>query len=161
MFQWINSRDLVLHSAPFKPISEAQHRTWFKQVQERNDTFIFGIRLRDPDRLIGYCQLHAIDSVHRNAELQIRLGATGEWGKGYGTQATVQLLRFAFVDRNLHRVYLNVLATNKAAIRIYEKAGFVREGQLRQAAHINGEYVDVVLMAVLRGDYLARHARSA
>lgn len=158
LFHWVNERDLVLHSAPFKPISEAQHRAWFRRIQRHDDASIFGIRLSNPDRLIGYCQLRAVDPVHRNAELQIRLGASDEWGKGYGTEAVAKLLRFAFLDRNLHRVYLHVFATNKAAMRLYEKAGFVREGLMRQAAFIDGEYLDIVLMAALRTNFRRRLA---
>jgi RimJ/RimL family protein N-acetyltransferase len=149
MFQWINDRDLVLRSAPFKPVSEARHRAWFEQVQRRDDVAIFGIRLHDSDKLIGYCQLRGIDPVHRSAELQIRLGAKGEWGKGYGTEAVTQLLRFAFKDRNLNRVYLHVLSSNAPAIRIYRKAGFRNEGLMKAAAFIDGRFVDVLLMALL------------
>jgi RimJ/RimL family protein N-acetyltransferase len=118
-------------------------------VQQRHDAYIFGIRLCETDRLVGYCQLHSVDSVHRSAELQIRLGGTEVWGKGYGTEAVSQLLHFAFKDRNLHRVYLHVILSNAAAIRIYEKAGFVREGMMKQAAFIAGRYVDVLLMAAI------------
>lgn len=149
MFQWINHRDLVLRSAPFKPISEAQHRAWFEQVQRRDDVAIFAIRLLDGDRLIGYCQLRAIDTVHRTAELQIRLGAADEWGKGYGTDAVERLLKFAFRDKNLHRVYLHVLSHNAAAVRIYRKTGFRKEGVMKDAAFIDGRHVDVLMMAIL------------
>jgi len=152
MFQWINDRELVLHSAPFKPVSETQHRAWFKQVQQREDVAIFGIRLRGSDRLIGYCQLREIDPVHRSAELQIRLGAKDAWGKGYGTDAVNRLLGFAFKDKNLHRVYLHVLSSNTAAVRIYRKAGFTREALMKEAAYIDGRYVDVLLIAALNPD---------
>jgi len=159
MFRWINDRDLVLHSAPFRPISEAQHRAWFRRLQRRDDVFVFGIRLGDSDRLIGYCQLREVDPVHRSAELQIRIGARDQWGRGYGTEAVAELLRFAFLDRNLHRVYLHVLCTNRAAMRIYAKTGFVREGIMRQAAYIGGKFVNVALMAVLAEEFRSRRAR--
>ena len=68
-------------------------------------------------------------------------------------EAVRLLLDFAFRDLNLHRVYLHVFDTNAAAIRIYEKVGFVREGVLRQAAHIDGRYVDVMVMSILREEY--------
>jgi len=87
------------------------------------------------------------------AELQIRIGDAADRGRGVGSEAVGLLLRFAFDDLNLQRVQLHVFADNAAAIRVYEKAGFVREGVLRQAAHIGGKYVDVVLMGILREDY--------
>lgn len=154
MFDWINDREQVLFNAPYKPISEGQHERWFEAIQQRNDVVIFGIRLLDTDKLIGSCQLHGLNWVHRSAELQIRIGEVSARRQGYGTQAVRLLLDFAFKDLNLHRVYLHVFSTNAAAIRVYEKVGFVREGLLRQAAHIDGEYIDVQVMGILREEYV-------
>jgi len=150
---WINEREQVLFNAPYKPVHEGQHKAWFESIQNCKDMVIFGIRLLENNKLIGSCQLHSIDHVHRSAELQIRLGEVAERDHGYGTEATQLLLDFAFKDLNLNRVYLHVFATNAAAIRTYEKVGFMREGLLRQAAYIDSCYVDVVIMGVLREDY--------
>jgi RimJ/RimL family protein N-acetyltransferase len=153
LMSWINDREQVLFNAPYKPVHESQHKAWFESIQQRNDIVIFGIRLLRDNQLIGSCQLHSIDHVHRSAELQIRIGDTLQRGQGYGVEAVRLLLDFAFKDLNLHRVYLHVFSSNTAAIRVYEKVGFVREGLLRKAAHINGEYVDVVVMGILREEY--------
>ncbi len=155
MFEWINDREQVLFNAPYKPVHAGQHQAWFDAMQQRNDMVIFGIRLVETGRLIGSCQLLNIHSVHRSAELQIRLGDVAERGHGYGTEATRLLLDFAFGDLNLHRVHLHVLSSNLAAIRMYEKVGFVSEGVLRAAAHIDGHYVDVIAMGILRERYVA------
>jgi RimJ/RimL family protein N-acetyltransferase len=40
-----------------------------------------------------------------------------------------------------------VLSTNAPAIRLYHRAGFVREGTLTDEFLIDGRYVDDVLMA--------------
>lgn len=156
MFGWINDRDDVLSNAPYKPISESDHQDWFESVRQRTDTVLFGIRLLETSKLIGSCQLHSISEIHRSSELQIRLGDASERGKGLGTEAVKLLLSFAFNDLNLHRVYLHVFNTNTAAIRSYEKAGFVREGVLRQAAHINGDYLDVFVMGILREEHAGK-----
>ncbi len=153
MLNWINDREQVLLNGSYKPVSEKQHREWFEAVQQRSDIFIFGIRLLETDNLIGSCQLHSISSIHRNAELQIRLGEVSSRGQGYGTEAVELLLDFGFRDLNLHRIYLHVFSHNAAAIRVYEKSGFVREGLLRQTAYIDGEYRDVILMGIIREEY--------
>jgi RimJ/RimL family protein N-acetyltransferase len=41
-----------------------------------------------------------------------------------------------------------------AALRSYEKAGFVVEGRLREHAWVRGHYEDIVLMAILRSEYV-------
>jgi RimJ/RimL family protein N-acetyltransferase len=155
MRQWINDRDQVIFNASYKPVNESQHQAWFEAIQQRSDTVIFGIRLITDDRLIGTCQLHGISCVHRGAELQIRLTADDR-GKGYGSEAVQLLLQFGFRDLNLNRVYLQVFETNSRAIAVYEKVGFVREGTLRQAAYVNGEYCGVIVMGILREDYERR-----
>ena len=152
LFRWINDRDEVLHSAAYQPVHEASHVEWFDRIRQRKDLVIFGIRTAK-DELIGSCQLHSINTVHRNAELQIRIGEKSARGHGYGAQATRQLVEFGFRDLNLHRIYLHVFASNEAALRTYESVGFKREGVLRQAAHIGGAYVDVVVMGILRGEH--------
>jgi diamine N-acetyltransferase len=154
LFEWINDRQQVILNAPYKPVHAGQHQAWFDAIQERIDVVIFGIRLTEAGRLIGSCQLHNIHPVHRSAELQIRLGVVAERGHGYGTEATRLLLDFAFKDLNLQRVYLHVLTTNQIAIRMYQKVGFVREGVLRSAAHIDGRYLDLLMMGILRDEYI-------
>ena len=153
IFEWINDRETVLYNSPYKPISEIQHKTWFENIQNRNDIFIFGIYEIKTDKIIGTCQLHSINWIHRNAELQIRLGNKGNRGKGYGSEAVRLLLDFAFRDLNLYRIYLHVFQTNTNAIHVYEKVGFKKEGLLRKAAHIDGKYVDVIFMGILREEY--------
>jgi RimJ/RimL family protein N-acetyltransferase len=156
MLGWVNDRRQVLFNAPYRPVTEAEHAEWFGEIQRRKDTVIFGIRLWDTGKLIGSCQLHSISSVHRGAELQIRLGDEGERRKGYGSEALQLLLDFAFGDLNLNRVYLHVFSTNEAALRVYEEVGFVREGTLRRAVYIDGKYIDVVAMGILRDEYSAK-----
>jgi len=151
LFDWINDRDLVLYNAPFHPIDSTSHREWFDAIRKRKDVSVFAIR--NPERLIGTCQLHTIDPIHRSAELQIRIGVEGDRGRGIGTEAVRLLLHHGFHDLNLNRVFLHVFAGNERAIRAYEKVGFKREGILRQAAHIDGRYVDVLVMGVVRDGF--------
>ncbi len=158
MLGWINDREQVIFNAPYKPVSLRSHQEWFESTQRRSDMYLFAIRLSETSELIGTCQLHGINMVHRSAELQIRLGNVAERGKGYGTDAVQLLLEFAFKDLNMHRVFLHVFSSNSTAIRAYEKAGFKREGILRAAAYINGEYVDVLVMGILQNEYVGREA---
>lgn len=157
LFRWINERDQVRFNGPYRPVTEREHAAWFEEIQkQRRDTVIFGIRLLSSGRLIGSCQLHSISPVHRSAELQIRIGEAKERGRGYGTEAVRLLLDFGFRDLNLHRIHLHVWATNEVALKMYERLGFVREGVLRRAAYIDGDYLDVVVMGILLEEHLSQ-----
>jgi len=102
-------------------------------------------------KAVGSASLFAFDSFARHAEAGISLVADAR-GRGIGTAAVAQLVQFAFVRRNLRRVHLQAIASNTAAIRAYENAGFVVEGRLRQHAWVRGAYEDIVLMGILRSE---------
>jgi RimJ/RimL family protein N-acetyltransferase len=156
LYGWINDRATAICNGPYRPIGEAEHRNWFAAIQQRQDVVIFGIRRRDDDALIGSCQLHSIHPVHRTAELQIRIGQVDQRSQGLGTEGVRLLLRFAFLDLNLERVHLHVFADNTAALRVYQRVGFVEEGRLRQHAYVDGQRRDVVMMGILRQEFLSR-----
>jgi RimJ/RimL family protein N-acetyltransferase len=154
LFNWVNDREQILYNSPYKPVHPAQHSSWFESIQKRNDLVIFGIRNSESNDLIGTCQLHSINNISRSAELQIRLGGVETRGKGLGTQAVQLLLNFGFKDLNLNRIYLHVFKTNIRAIHVYEKVGFLHEGVLRKAVYLDGQYEDVVVMSLLKEEFL-------
>jgi RimJ/RimL family protein N-acetyltransferase len=102
-------------------------------------------------RAVGRASLFDFDTFARHAEAGISLVAEAR-GRGIGTAAITQLVEFGFVRRNLRRIHLQAIASNTAAIRAYEKAGFVTEGRRRQHAWVRGGYEDIVLMGILRAE---------
>ena len=79
----------------------------------------------------------------------IFIGDKACWGKGYGPDAIRQLLRYAFEELNLHKVYLTHFGQNERGRRCYEKCGFVQEGVLRDHAFKGGKYHDHPIMSVI------------
>ena len=103
------------------------------------------------DGLVGTAGLWGIDTHNRRAHLGISLRPESR-GLGYGSDACRVVLRYAFVDRGLHRVQLEVLADNEAALRAYRAVGFEQDGRLRESAWVTGRFVDEVYMSVLATD---------
>jgi RimJ/RimL family protein N-acetyltransferase len=98
---------------------------------------------------VGSASLFGFDSYARHAEAGISLVPEAR-GRGVGTEAIRQLVEFGFVRLNLRRIHLQAIASNTAALRSYEKAGFVVEGRLREHAWVRGTYEDIILMGTLR-----------
>ena len=74
-----------------------------------------------------------------------------DWqGKGVGTALMQTVLDLADNWLMLVRVELDAFPDNAAAIHLYEKLGFEREGMLRKAAIRNGRYEDLVMMSRIR-----------
>ncbi len=64
-------------------------------------------------------------------------------------RATQEILRYAFEELGLHKVYLNVLEDNVRAQKLYEKCGFVYEGSAVDAVKINGMYKTLKLYGII------------
>lgn len=153
LFKWINDRKLVLFNSAYRPVHERTHREWLQGLAARQDLVAFAVRTVPGRRLIGTCQLTSISATHRSADLQIRMGDDRTRGQGLGLAAVRQLVEFGFRDLNLNRIALQVFATNGRAIKTYERAGFTIEGLLREAAFVDGEFIDVVVMSILAGEF--------
>jgi methionyl-tRNA formyltransferase/RimJ/RimL family protein N-acetyltransferase len=150
LYEWINQRELVIFNAPYHPVSEVDHESWLESMmKKRFDLVIFVIEDIASGQALGSCQLFNINWRHRSAELQIRLGDQRFQNQGLGSEAVQLLCRFGFADLNMHRIYLNVFKNNERAIGAYRKCGFVEEGVMREAAFIDGQWLDVTLMALL------------
>lgn len=150
LFRWINDPEIVKFNAPFRPVDWAAHCVWWDGLNKDDRKRSFAIRSLSDDRIIGTVQLVGIHPVHQHAEVSIRIGDQGDREKGGGTEALRLLARIGFDHLNLHRIFTYVWADNERAIRAYAKAGFEREGLLRQHVFIQGEWKDVVVMGILR-----------
>jgi diamine N-acetyltransferase len=156
--RWRQDRDLVDGlGAPARYITEEVDHAWFEDYLRRRGVDVRCAILVDGDtEPVGLVSLTGIDPVHRRGEFHLLIGRRDLHGRGLGSDAARQMLRHAFHDLNLHRVFLSVLSSNAAAIRVYEKAGFQREGLARQAAYKRGRYEDLVEMAILSREFDGR-----
>ena len=109
----------------------------------------------EDDEYLGTISLKDIDLSARNAEFAISLRKMAQ-GKGVAVSATKELLNIAFNTYNFERVYLNVLAENQRAIHLYEKCGFVYEGEFRKHLFLNGEFKSLKWYSMLREEYLIK-----
>ena len=101
---------------------------------------------------MGQCDLLLPDEKAKKAELAIVLLPQYR-GKGIGRQALELLLAFGFAHYD--RLYLKCAAPNLPARKLYEKAGFVKEGILRRDMMIGGELTDTVIYGMLKEEYEA------
>jgi UDP-4-amino-4,6-dideoxy-N-acetyl-beta-L-altrosamine N-acetyltransferase len=151
--EWLNDPEVRRFLNRQYPISLHLEQKWIEATNSDDHTLSLAIVLKENDRLIGGAGLREIDFANRHAVFGICLGDKKEWDKGHGGETLRLLLEHAFDTMNLHRVSLHVLENNKRGQRCYEKAGFVREGVLRQETFREGRYWDTVVMAILRDEW--------
>ena len=75
--------------------------------------------------------IHGIEWNNRTGLLAIGIGDANDRGRDM-EEAIHLILKYAFYELNLHRVGLDVISYNKAAIELYKKMGFQIEGCMRE-----------------------------
>lgn len=145
ILRWRNS-DSVRGNFLFRDeLTADMHEQWLARVA-RGEVAQYIIILDDND--VGTVYLRDIDREHRRAEFGIYLGEAAARGHGAGTQAARLILDIAFAQLALETVFLRVLSDNAAAIRSYEKAGFLRCDCPQGVQNNSGQ--DVVFMQIGR-----------
>lgn len=151
--QWRNDPEVMQYlTNQFRYIGLQADRNWFAYYQQHRNEAV-RLAILDEGSLVGTVQLTQIDRMNQQAEYSIMIGEKNHQSKGLGRQATRAILNHAFLDLNLHRIYLTVLPENERAIRLYESIGFQREGIYRKSLFKNGQFVDVLGMSLLRDEY--------
>lgn len=155
VYTWINDREVTQFLIARYPMSHGDEERWLAAATVENG-FANDVRLAIETRdgtHIGNCGLHRISAEDRHADLGIMIGDKSCWSNGYGTDAVMTLLRFAFHQMNLHRVSLGVFDFNDRAIACYRKCGFIEEGRERQVYFQDGQYHDIIRMSILRDEF--------
>jgi len=114
----------------------------------RNDANIVGVVTLLDGKPIGAVAFLDFDSVQRKAELRKLIGEPDMRGKGFGKEATRLWIAYGKNALGLKKIYLNTLNTNIHNIQLNEELGFKVEGILRNEVFVDGEYRDVLRMAL-------------
>jgi len=154
---WYTAGDFLrnLDTAPARPLSGEVLEQTYRNL-DRNTEFYFHVRSQEDDRLLGFVTLYNIEWTNQIAQLAIAIGDPADRGKGYGTEALNLMLNYGFNELNLFKVCLDVIATNHAAIAVYQNSGFEFEGTNKLAVKRDGERYDLYSMGLFAADFQPR-----
>jgi RimJ/RimL family protein N-acetyltransferase len=102
---------------------------------------------------IGGAELR-VDSDQHCATYSVGLFVAALRGRGLGQEVTRLVVSWGFETLGLHRIQLEVLATNARAIGCYVACGFRHEGVRREAELYPDGWKDFILMGLLRSEYV-------
>lgn len=151
LFSWHNDPELYSTlGGHFRFVDRDSEAEWLRRRLQARDEVNLAICLSEPTEHIGNIYLRNINWIDRNAELHAFIGRPEHRGKGYGSAAVRLIVKHAFEDIGMVRIYLYVLASNAPAIKTYEKCGFVTEGRLRRHVLKKGIFEDMIVMGLCR-----------
>jgi len=111
--------------------------------------YLIGSRGAEPE---GFAILGDLDEGNGNV-LLYRIVSVRP-GTGFGGPFLAAVVDWAFCNTAAHRLWLDVVAGNARARHVYERAGFVPEGVIRQSyVTVAGERVDLAIMSLLRPEW--------
>ncbi len=153
--QWLNDQGITLFMGSGRfPSTVDTLKDYIGRYNNNKNGMLLGIFSKKTPKHIGNITLHQIDWKDRHGEIGIIMGDKKSGGKGYATEAIKLIVKHAFKNLNLHKLYAGVIEGNEASERVFEKIGFKLEGKLRKHFYLNGKYLDCYRMGFLKSEYL-------
>ncbi len=113
------------------------------------------------DMVVGWCDITSnVTALNRLAYAhcgELGIGVVVSYrGQGIGKALMLDALHRA-KEKGLERIELTVFGKNKSAIALYQQLGFVVEGKKKNAVKIDGQYDDLICMALRFDDVKNGH----
>lgn len=134
------------------PVSEINQHDWIKSLKPNEHILRCIIVVADTAQTIGTVMLTNIDYKNGNAEIHIKIRKSC-FGKGYGTETIKLVSNYGFEELRLNCIYSHVNSSNKISQKLFEKCGFSKEGVLRARIFKQGEFDNVCVYSILKGEF--------
>lgn len=153
--RWVNDPSITQYLGAYRPASIEQELDWYARLAKQDgQEFVFFLETNDDKRLIGTMGLHNVNHRTQVAGTGAMIGDHSAHGKGYGTDAKMQLLHWAFTELNLRKVISNVYATNPRSQRYLAKTGYKIVGTRKAHNLVRGQFVDEHILEVFREEFM-------
>lgn len=149
--RWINDprNNRFLHYD--LPLEEDKTAVWYERIKDLTDRYDAVIEVDGV--AVGLIGLLSIDRKNKKAEFYVSMGETAYKGRGVATEASRQLIDYAFSELHLNKIYLYTEVKNVAAQRLVEKIGFAKEGCVVQDLYSKGSFVDRFIYGLLKDNW--------
>lgn len=152
-YQWSNDPETRGLTGDIGSSSFAAVQEHYEKAQREADRVWTAIVIRDTHQVIGETGLLRMFPAWRTTDWSMIIGEKTARGKGYGTEAALLMLDYAFGYQNFHRVSIGVVGFNHRALHFYEQLGFQREGIQQDGYYYNHKYHDFVMMRLLEHEF--------
>lgn len=106
----------------------------------------------NPDKVIGTAEMFDYNEAVRAVEIGCRLGEEF-WGQGIAVKVVRGMIGYLFQEAGINRIQATALPENTRSKKVLLKAGFHREGLLRQVSYWKGKgIVDLEMYSLLKSD---------
>ena len=141
---------------PHTEISQTIDYLEYLQTRYRvGDFYDWGVVLKETGKFIGTCGFTTLDFTNNSAEVGYVLNRD-YWGHGFAPEALMRVLRFGFMELNIHRIEARYMTPNAQSRRVMEKCGMSFEGVRRSSLYVKGSYRDIGTCSILSEEYIRK-----
>lgn len=138
------SYERVKSWAEKKATEDPQNDGFFWVAENREGEPVGSISTHECNRQSGnFCYGIAVDRPH--------------WGKGYATEMVRLVVAYFFFELNYQKVTVNIYGFNDRSIRLHERLGFQKEGELRNMYYTGGRHYNELFYGMTRQEYIDRY----
>lgn len=159
LIKWIDSESLMINWSGFLfryPLNNESLDWYIEHTNnvETSDAFVYKAVETETGSVVGHISLGGISRKNKAGRIsRVLIGNTAEKNKGYCCKMVTEILKIGFDTLKLHRISLGVYDDNLAALKCYEKAGFVQEGIYRDVLLHNGQYRSMIELSILEDEW--------
>lgn len=147
--KWINDSETNFWRGLYHPMSLAEVTERLEELKRPSSEQISLVIEAENSEPIGLVGLRNICLRSRRAEIWIYIGEKKYWNQKFGQEALSALIKYAFDEMNLHRVWLECDPDFKLSVKCYEHVGFCIEGRLKDGYFRHGKYRDTIVMGIV------------
>lgn len=130
------------------PYTIEQAIFWVNNLIDQDPLVNFAIVIND--EVVGGIGLEPRQDVYRKTAILGYWLSEHLWGQGIMPEAVKLVTNYAFTHLGFIRIQASVYSKNPASMRVLEKAGYVKEGIMRNAVIKHGQIMDEHLYAILK-----------
>ena len=151
--KWINDPEVSQYLSVYLPVSFVGEEAWFDRLYKSESDIPLAIETLEGE-FIGVMGLHNIKWKDGTATTGALIGEKDYWGKGFGGDAKMTLLDYAFNSLNLRKICSGVYDFNKRSLNYSLRCGYEIEGTLKRHFYKKGRYCDQIMLAVFKEKWL-------
>ena len=154
--KWRTSPEVANVMFTNDPIEYNQHLDWMQRSVDSPTDHHWIIEYKD--RPVGVASLVDVSERHGRCAWTFYIGEADTPGP-VGLAVEFEIMAIVFADLGLNRLISEVLACNDRVVRLHEHVGFQVEGVLREHVRRSDGTHDVVVLSMLRSEWLVRHSK--
>lgn len=148
VMRWRMKPEITRYMYTDPDLNMKKQKKWFRKVSSDDSYRYWVIQVDNVD--IGVMYLTNIDFENRKCSWGYYIANDSFRGRGLARALEYSLYEYVFEEMNFNKLWCEVLKQNEKVIKIHQKYGSEIEGELKQHIYKNGEFHDVVRMAITK-----------